>query len=62
MDVMSYAEPSPDTKMIKMENVFEWLQKWYQSQCDGDWEHGKGIQIGTLSNQDRQDGPSVTMT
>jgi hypothetical protein len=28
----------------------EWLFKWFNNQCDGDWEHGKGIQIGTLSN------------
>ena len=33
-----------------MENVFEWLQNWYASQCDGDWEHGNGIQIGTIDN------------
>jgi hypothetical protein len=27
-----------------------WLQDWYASQCDGDWEHGYGIKIGTLDN------------
>lgn len=27
-----------------------WLFEWYHKQCDGDWEHGKGIHIGTLSN------------
>ncbi|MES2709793.1 MAG: immunity 53 family protein [Verrucomicrobiota bacterium] len=26
------------------------LQKWYHSQCDGDWEHGYGVEIGTLDN------------
>ena len=26
------------------------LQEWYSSQCDGDWEHGFGIHIGTLDN------------
>jgi hypothetical protein len=26
------------------------LQDWYQSQCNGDWEHGEGIRIGTLDN------------
>jgi len=26
------------------------LQRWYHSQCDGDWEHGYGIEIGTLDN------------
>ena len=27
-----------------------WLFKWFYKQCDGDWEHGKGVFIGTLSN------------
>ncbi len=27
-----------------------WLQAWYATQCDGDWEHGAGISIGTLDN------------
>jgi hypothetical protein len=31
-------------------NVFEWLQEWYQSQCDGDWEHQYGIVIKTVDN------------
>jgi hypothetical protein len=26
------------------------LQKWYVSQCDGDWEHTYGLAIGTLDN------------
>jgi len=26
------------------------LQKWYYSQCNGDWEHGYGIKIDTLDN------------
>ena len=25
-------------------------QAWYQSQCDGEWEHGYGISISTLDN------------
>lgn len=33
-----------------MENVFEWVQTWYQSQCDGDWEHEYGIKIDTVDN------------
>jgi hypothetical protein len=27
-----------------------WLQNWYNSQCNGDWEHSFGIRIGTLDN------------
>jgi hypothetical protein len=26
------------------------LHKWYASNCDGDWEHTFGIEIGTLDN------------
>lgn len=28
----------------------EWLMSWYQSRCDGDWEHQHGVRIGTLDN------------
>ncbi|GAA0580655.1 hypothetical protein GCM10010172_76910 [Paractinoplanes ferrugineus] len=27
-----------------------WLQAWYAMQCDGDWEHEFGVQVGTLDN------------
>ncbi|NRQ31606.1 hypothetical protein HII36_07085 [Nonomuraea sp. NN258] len=27
-----------------------YLQSWYSSQCDGDWEHGYGVTIDTLDN------------
>lgn len=30
--------------------ILEWIQNWFQSHCDGDWEHGGGIQITTLDN------------
>ena len=26
------------------------LQTWYAAQCDGDWEHQEGVEIGTLDN------------
>ena len=26
------------------------LQRWYHSQCNGDWEHAWGVKIGTLDN------------
>ncbi len=35
---------------MKNEHVFELLQNWYSSQCDGDWEHEYGIKIDTLDN------------
>ena len=29
---------------------FEWLQEWYISHCDGDWEHAFGLSLTTLDN------------
>jgi hypothetical protein len=26
------------------------LQKWYSAQCDGQWEHQYGVEIGTIDN------------
>jgi len=34
---------------IYMDNL-QWLEKWYFSKCDGDWEHFNGIHITTLDN------------
>ncbi len=31
-------------------DTLTWLQDWYRSQCDGEWEHDKGIRIDTLDN------------
>ena len=27
-----------------------WLQAWYMSNCDGDWEEGYGVSMETLDN------------
>lgn len=32
------------------DSTLYWLQKWYQFQCDGDWEHQFGIKIESLVN------------
>lgn len=32
------------------EHVLEWLQSWYSSQCDGDWEHEWGVRVETTDN------------
>ena len=32
------------------DDSISWLQTWYTTQCDGDWEHDYGIAIGTLDN------------
>lgn len=31
-------------------NPFIWLQNWYTSQCNEEWEHRYGIDIKTLDN------------
>lgn len=33
-----------------MKNTLQWLQTWYESQCNGDWEHQYGVSIKTLGN------------
>jgi hypothetical protein len=35
---------------MNINNNLFWLQKWYYSQCDGDWEHEFGITIKTVDN------------
>jgi len=31
-------------------NILNWIEKWYHSNCDTDWEHVYGIKISTLDN------------
>lgn len=31
-----------------MPNNLEWLEDWYQRQCDGAWEHNEGIHLESL--------------
>jgi hypothetical protein len=31
-------------------DIITWLENWYASNCDGDWEHIYGITIETLDN------------
>ncbi len=38
-------------------NELEWLEHWYSSRCDGDWEHQYGVEITTIDNP----GWSVTI-
>jgi hypothetical protein len=33
-----------------VEEPLDFLVQWYRGQCDGDWEHQFGIEIGTLDN------------
>jgi hypothetical protein len=31
-------------------DVIGWLMRWYQSNCNGDWEHLYGVKIGNIDN------------
>ena len=44
-------------KLYMNQDSFLGLQHWYQSHCNGDWEHCCGIHIGTIDNP----GWSVTV-
>jgi len=33
-----------------MNDILDWLQNWYISQCDEDWEHQYGVRIDTMDN------------
>jgi Immunity protein 53 len=33
-----------------MNELLDWLQDWYLSNCNEDWEHTYGIKIDTLDN------------
>jgi hypothetical protein len=33
-----------------MDQLLSRLQRWYSSQCNGEWEHQSGISIDTLDN------------
>lgn len=29
----------------------EWLETWYQQQCNGEWEHSQGVHLDTLERE-----------
>jgi len=31
-------------------NNIAWLQRWFLSLCNREWEHGEGVDIGTIDN------------
>jgi hypothetical protein len=32
------------------DNSLRWLMQWYLNECNNDWEHSYGVEIGTLDN------------
>ncbi len=47
---MSYRHNNPVRSAAMDEGALEWLQTWYDSHTNGDWEHHYGIKIDTLDN------------
>jgi len=43
--------------MIQNDQLISWLQYWYETHCDGDWEHDQNVIITTIDNP----GWSVTI-
>ena len=37
-------------KFSSNKDIISWLEDWYHSHCDGEWEHDYGVDIGTLDN------------
>lgn len=37
-----------DSNFLEKNDVLDWLQKWYGSNCNGDWEHSYGVVIKTI--------------
>jgi hypothetical protein len=33
---------------IQNTDHLEWLDTWYQEQCNGEWEHSQGVHLSTL--------------
>ncbi len=33
-----------------MSTLLQRLQRWYETSCDGDWEHSYGLEIGNIDN------------
>jgi hypothetical protein len=45
-----FGQESITMESRKADDLLEWLQAWYECQCDGDWEHQYGVRIDTLDN------------
>jgi hypothetical protein len=43
---------------VSDDELITWLEDWYASHCDGEWEHVCGVKIDTLDNP----GWSVTVS
>jgi hypothetical protein len=41
---------NPEKEVKIYMSILNWLEEWYESNCDGDWEHAFGVEIRTLDN------------
>lgn len=45
-----------------MSNNLEWLENWYQRQCDGAWEHNHGMRLESLRRRGWRHGWRLTIS
>src|SRR5271154_2255314 len=43
-------------------NDLEWLDDWYQRQCNGEWEHRQGVRLESLDNPGSLENPGWHLT
>jgi hypothetical protein len=43
-------------------NNLEWLENWYQQQCNGEWEHTQGVRLESVKNPDPLEQPGWLLT
>jgi hypothetical protein len=49
-EVLAVFDPPRIGRLPVDSDLLDELQNLYQAQCDGDWEHQFGVEIGTLDN------------
>lgn len=35
---------------MSSETLLGWIERWYASECNGDWEHQFGVKVETIDN------------
>lgn len=43
-------------------NDLEWLDDWYQRQCNGEWEHSQGVRLESLGHRGSLKNPGWHLT
>lgn len=50
-DLIRFQDLNEKSRNSVLVDDFKWLESWYFSQCDGDWEHEYGVKITTTETQ-----------